>query len=186
MRDSKLQVLRSLKKFTPTTLAQNIVRGAEQPQARIDDELVSLDEGRFAVSWPPAERANAGLLRSDDGLGAMLCRTAMERPTPRGLLRLRYGEMRTQLADVREWLGQGGQLRAALVDQEQQPQTTPHDPKNLAQQGAFGTAFYRLVVSHDDSCMCETTSGLALVFRLRLFTALLRGASKALIERALR
>ncbi|UUE96989.1 hypothetical protein NDY24_13700 [Xanthomonas hortorum pv. pelargonii] len=42
---------------------------AERPKARISDKLVKLEEGDYAVSWPPAEEANAGLLRPDKGLG---------------------------------------------------------------------------------------------------------------------
>ncbi|NHF66875.1 SNF2-related protein [Xanthomonas hortorum] len=88
---------------------------AERPKARISDKLVKLEEGDYAVSWPPAEEANAGLLRPDKGLGERLCRQAKERPTLPGTLHFDYAAVDAQRADVRQWLGSRGQLRVALV-----------------------------------------------------------------------
>lgn len=88
---------------------------AERPRAVISEKIVELDEGRFAVSWPPAEKARAGLLRSDTGLGAELCQSAIARPAPFGRLRFDYDALTVQLADVRDWIGCRGHLRAALV-----------------------------------------------------------------------
>lgn len=88
---------------------------AERPQALISDKLVQLEEGCYAVSWPPAREAHAGLLRPDQGLGDVLCRQAATRPTPMGRLQFDYAAVNAQLADVREWLGSGGHLRVAVV-----------------------------------------------------------------------
>lgn len=88
---------------------------SERPQAVVEDKLVLLDEGRYAVSWPPARDAHAGLLRPDQGLGEALCEAAKQRPTPGGTLHFNYAALSTQLTDVREHLGQSGQLRVALV-----------------------------------------------------------------------
>lgn len=88
---------------------------AERPRALIREKIVELDEGRFAVSWPPAEKAHAGLLRPDTGLGAELCQSALARPAPFGRLRFDYDALTVQLADVRGWLGCRGHLRVALV-----------------------------------------------------------------------
>ncbi|GAA4803205.1 SNF2-related protein [Lysobacter hankyongensis] len=88
---------------------------AECPDARIKDALVELEEGRFAVSWPPAEAANAGLLRPDAGLGAELVQSAAQRETPAGVLHFDYAAVDAQRADVREWLGARGQLRVGIV-----------------------------------------------------------------------
>jgi superfamily II DNA or RNA helicase len=88
---------------------------SERPQAVVEDKLVLLDEGRYAVSWPPARDAHAGLLRPDQGLGEALCEAAKQRPTPGGTLHFNYAALSTQLTDVREHLGQRGQLRVALV-----------------------------------------------------------------------
>lgn len=88
---------------------------AERPQAVVEDKLVLLDEGRYAVSWPPARDAHAGLLRPDQGLGEALCEAAKHRPTPGGTLHFNYAALSTQLTDVREHLGHRGQLRVAVV-----------------------------------------------------------------------
>ena len=88
---------------------------AERPQAVIIDKLVQLEEGRYAVSWPPAKEAHAGLLRPDQGLGDELCRQAATRPTPMGRLQFNYAAVNAQLADVRELLGSRGHLRVAVV-----------------------------------------------------------------------
>jgi len=96
---------------------------AERPGVRIDGTLLQLPEGRFAVSWPPAQEAHAGLLRPDMGLGAELCRNAATRPTPVGTLHFDYAALEVQLADVRHWLGCRGQLRVALVSIETASET---------------------------------------------------------------
>ncbi len=88
---------------------------AERPQAMISDKLVELEEGCYAVSWPPAQQADAGLLRPDQGLGAVLCDQAAKRPTPPGTLYFDYAAVDAQRADVREWLGSRGQMRVAMV-----------------------------------------------------------------------
>ena len=88
---------------------------AERPHSLITEKVVQLKEGRYAVSWPPAQEAHAGLLRPDQGLGAELCRQAAGRSTPSGTLHFQYSAVTAQLADVREWLGSRGHLRVALM-----------------------------------------------------------------------
>ncbi len=88
---------------------------AERPDAVVTDDIVMLDGQRYAVSWPPAESADAGLLRPDQGLGANLCENARARATPHGALRLCYSALTTQLADVKDYVGGAGKLRVALV-----------------------------------------------------------------------
>jgi len=97
---------------------------AVRPDAAFDHDVVSLVEGRFAVSWPPAERANAGLLRPDEGLGADLVELARFRPTPGGRLRFRYSMVDGQLADVKDLVGARGVLRVAVVELETAAETT--------------------------------------------------------------
>ena len=91
---------------------------AVRPEARFEHDLVHLDEGTFAVSWPPAERANAGLLRPDDGLGAAIVALARDQATPGGTLRFQYSKVDGQLADVRDQVGARGTLRLAMVELE--------------------------------------------------------------------
>ncbi len=120
LRSRREGMLRQLNQYE-----QQFIRlvAAERPAACISDKLVQLEEGRFAVSWPPARDAHAGLLRPDHGLGAELCRQAATRPTPDGTLHFDYAGLDAQLADVRQWLDCHGRLRVALVTIETASET---------------------------------------------------------------
>lgn len=88
---------------------------AERPTARVEEDVVTLTEGRFAVTWPLAQHADAQLLHPDEGLGAQLCAQARERPTPDGVLTLDYDRVEMQLSDVKQHRGGEGLLRVTLV-----------------------------------------------------------------------
>ncbi len=88
---------------------------AERPGTQIVGEVVELQEGRFVVSWPPAEQARADVLRPDQGLGASLCQAARTRDTPSGTLHFHYAAQDGQLSDVQSWIGRRGRLRAGIV-----------------------------------------------------------------------
>lgn len=120
LRSRREGMLRQLNQYE-----QQFIRliAVERPNARISDKLVQLEEGRFAVSWPPAREAHAGLLRPDQGLGQALCNQAAARPTPDGSLHFNYAGLDAQLADVRQWLGCQGRLRVALVTIETASET---------------------------------------------------------------
>lgn len=88
---------------------------AERPKARVDGDVVTLPEGHYAVTWPLAEREDAQLLHTDEGLGADLCKQAKQRATPAGVLELDYDQLNGQFSDVREHRGSTGQLQVGLI-----------------------------------------------------------------------
>jgi len=96
---------------------------AVRPQAQVADRIITMREGRFAVSWPPAQEAHAGLLRPDEGLGAEFCAMARTCSTPEGHLCLDYAALDTQLADVKTLIGVRGVMKVALVTLESPRET---------------------------------------------------------------
>lgn len=88
---------------------------AERPGSRVVGNIAELPEGRYAVTWPLAEREDAQLLHTDLGLGAELCTRAKQRDTPEGVLELDYDRLNGQFSDVRALRGHTGQLQVGLV-----------------------------------------------------------------------